>query len=168
MSREWDALQALKTSIANRFDATPQTGLTSAQVVIGYPDVDRLPYPAMIYLVPDLGEMQRLTTESLLESVRVTAYVIHKHTSANNSMELLLQAVLDYYAALVNAINYDTTCDGELDDTFIHSFDIYPAVTGMTNTAGVEVQLEMQFERPPIVLPEDDLYPGDGVLPVGG
>ena len=168
MSREWDALSALKTYLSATIDAAPQPALAAGQIVIAYPDDDRMQYGTMLFIVPENGTWEVLTTESLLETVSVRVYIVVKPQAAYTSMDLLVKAVFDYFAALSNAIVTDPTLGNEIDEARINSFDFYPAVEGVAKAAGLDISMTLQFERTELVLPGGDVYPGDDVVPVGG
>lgn len=166
MSKEYDALTALRGFLAAQMAPYPQSDLVDAQVSIGYPDVDRMPYPVMLYIVPEGASFERLTTESLAETLNAKVYIVSKYSAAHTTMSALIQASFDYFAAMVNAINTDPTCGGSFIESIVESFDYYPAVTGLTNASGIECNVSMLFERTPLNLP-GDILPGIYVFPTG-
>lgn len=168
MSREWDALSNLKTYITSMLDATPQPALVADQIVIGYPDEDRMRYSTMFFLVPEQGTWETLTYESLLESLAVRLYIVIKPQSTLTSVELMVRALFDYFAALRNAVVTDPTAGNSFDEVKINSFDFYPAIEGMAKSVGLDISMQIQFECVELVVPGGDLYPGEDVHPVGG
>lgn len=168
MSREWDALAALKTFLPAMIDAAPQPDLVAGQVVISYPDDDRMQYPTMLFIVPESGSWEVLTTESLLEQIAVRLYIVVKPQPTLTSMELMAKSCFDYFAALSNALVTDPTLGNEIDEARINSFDFYPAVEGIAKSVGLDISITLQFERNELVLPGSGTYPGSDVYPVGG
>ena len=168
MSREYQILAALRDYLPEYMDAAPQTNLVAAQVVVDYPDLDKMRYPVMLYIVPEGGSWDVLTTETVNETMTITVYVLLKNSETHREMSDMVQAVFDYFAAFTNAINTDPTLGGVLDDSKINSFDFHPAITGMTQAVGLEINMAVQFERASLVLPGGDVYPGEDVHPVGG
>ena len=168
MSMEYTALATLKTWLQTAMDATPETNLTASQIVIGYPDQDKMPYPVMLYIVPEGGQWQRTTTENIEEQFSLKLYFMVKQSATHTSMTAQVQAVFEYFGAFANAMNYDGTCGHAFDDSAINSWDFYPAVEGMTNTVGLDVSITLLFERDPIILPGDSVVPSPDLTPFGG
>ena len=167
MSKEYQALGALKNYLVAQMDAAPEPAIVAGQVLIDYPDSTKMPYPVTLYIVPDGGNLENLSTTELLENFNVKVYIIVKYSTARKSMALLISACFDYFAALLNCLNQDSTLGGSFCDVQIGSYDFYPAVAGLTNAAGLEVNLTLQIERPPLTLP-GDILPGEYVIPDGG
>lgn len=168
MSREYEALTALKNYLATWMDAAPQANLTANQIVIDYPDADTMQSPVMVYIVPESGSWANLTLNTISEDLQITLYIILQNSTTYREMPDMIEAVFDYFAAFVNAINRDATLNNGVDDTQITGFTFYPAVSGLTKTVGLEVTATLQFERQQILVPEEALYPGEGLTPVGG
>lgn len=168
MSKEFIALSALRSYLATQIEATPYPAIVDGQVVIGYPDVDSMRYDTMFYIVPEGGSWEVLTTQSLEESLSVKLYMLAKPTATLNTMSKVIQALLEYFAALRNALNTDPTMGGSYDEAVVTSYDFYPAVEGLTDTVGLDISMELKFEVESLVLPESDIYPGEDVHPVGG
>lgn len=168
MSREWDALAALKSYIPTMLDPAPQPVLAADQIAIGYPDEDRMKYSTMFFLVPEGGAWEPLTTQSLLEQLTVRLYIIIKPQAAYTSVELMVKALFDYFAALSNAIVTDPTVGNAFDEARIDNFDFYPAVEGIAKSVGLDIAMSLQFERSEFALPGDDVYPSDDLHPIGG
>ena len=55
MSKEFEALVALRDYLRAYLDPAPQPALADGQVVVEYPDVDSMPYATMVYIVPEIG-----------------------------------------------------------------------------------------------------------------
>jgi len=168
VSKEYDALKALRDHLLLMMDAAPQANLATGQIVIDYPDTDVMKYPVMIFIVPDSGSWETLTTDSLLEQNVTTVYIVLQNSATHREMSTMIEAVFDYFAALGSAIAHDPTLGSKIEDTKINSFTFYPAISNLTKSVGLEVNLTLQFERAGMLLPNDALYPSDTLLPVGG
>lgn len=168
MSREYDALTALKNYLVTWMDAAPQTNLTASQIVIDYPDVDTMQYSVMLYIVPESGSWDNLTLATISEEMQVTLYIILQNSTTHREMSDMIEAVFDYFAAFVNAINHDATLGNGVDDTKISGFTFYPAISALTKSVGLEVNLALQFERQQLITPSETLYPSDTLIPIGG
>ena len=164
MSKQYLALTALKTFLPLHMDAAPCTNLTAAQFVIDYPDGDNLKYPTMVYIVPENETMEYVSINTVLVTMYVKIYILLRSIP----MATMIQNAYEYYAALVNAIGYDETLDNSILEANITGAEFYPAVVGLTKTAGIEINAVLKYERQPPLLPDGDVYPGDDVVPVGG
>lgn len=167
MSKEYQALTIVKNFLVALNDPAPETRLTSSQIVVDYPDPDKMPYQAMVYIVPEGGSWEVLTTESVLETFSVKLYILAKSSPSHTTMGAVISAVYDHFAAIVNAFNTDPTCGGSFIDTMIESYDFYPAVAGLTTSCGIETTVSLRFERNPLVTPSEDTLPGIYVIPNG-
>ena len=167
MSKEYQALTVVKNFLVAMADSAPETRLTASQIVVDYPDPDKMPYQAMVYIVPEGGSWEVLTTESVLETFYVKLYILAKSSPSHTTMGAVISAVYDHFAAVVNAFNTDPTCGGSFIDTLIESYDFYPAVSGLTTSCGIETTVSLRFERNPLVLPGEDTLPGIYVIPAG-
>lgn len=141
MTKEQQALAGLRNYLATHMSVVPP--LVDGQVIVGYPDIDRLPYPTMLYLYIDSGSLVQDSTSSSLETVRVKGYVLAKGAALTS----LIDTVFGWYEAAVIAITSDTSAGGSALQTRITEFDFYPALDGLANSAGLEITLEALIER---------------------
>lgn len=161
MSREMDALIALKTYLPAMMDTTPYAALTQEQVVIKYPDVDNMPFPTMLYIVPDIENREWVSMNTLGITLNIKIYLIVKQMK----METLINASFEYFAALDNAINHDPTLGGSIAEAFISGTDFYPAIESLTTAAGMEISATLKFERN--VLAPGEYPPAPDLVPLG-
>lgn len=146
MANPFTALEALKTHLLNLMDPTPEPRPTASQIVLEPPDVDRMKYPVMIYLVLKTGATDVQTYQSEMDTFRGSAYIIVKASPAHPGMEALISAALDYMASFRNAIVTDRTLGGAVLQADIAQWDFYPAVEGLTNAAGIEIDFSLLLE----------------------
>lgn len=112
-------------------------------VVIGYPEIDHLPGSLSIFINPDYGEMEPLTTRSDLETQRVVISIFCKGASTED----LVKKVFGYYTALYLAISNNPTLKGAVDNCHLTDWDYYPAVGAATGTTCIEVNAEIQWQK---------------------
>ena len=142
MSREYDVLAALRDYLPDHMDAAPETNLTANQIVIAYPDSDKMRYPVMLYIVPEGGAWETLTTSSLLERMTLTVYILLRNSETHREQADMVEALLEYFAAFTNALHLDPTLEGVIDDAKINSYDFYPFSQDLTSVFGLEINLE--------------------------
>jgi len=168
MSREWDALTAIKTYLTATMDATPEPALIAGQFEIGYPDEDGMKYGTMIYIGPEDGTWEPLTTQSLLETLSARVYIIIKPQARYDGTEAMIRALYEYFAALANAVVTDPTMGDVFDEAKILNFDFYPAVSGISKSVGLDISMQLQFERESLIFPGSGTYPSEDLHPIGG
>jgi hypothetical protein len=164
MSKEYTALTALKAYLPLHMDAAPATNLTAAQFVIDYPDGDNMAYPTMVYIVPENETLEMISFNTVEVTLYIKVYILLRSIP----MATMIQNAYEYLAALINAINYDETLDGAIGESSVSGAEFYPAVVGLTKTAGIEISATLKYERPKIILPGDSILLGDDLLPIGG
>lgn len=148
MANPFTALEALRTHLLNLMDPTPEPRPVASQILLEPPDVDRMKHTAMIYLVLNQGSAEVATYQSETDTYRGSAFIIVKSSPTHTSMEALTQAVLEYMAAFRNAIVTDPTLGGAVLRAEIGQWDFYPAVEGLTNAAGIEIDFSLFAETP--------------------
>lgn len=147
MSLEWDALQAVAGYWQSKIIPESEAALTADQVCVDYPDVDKMPHPVMLYLIPENGTAEPETTQSDLETLNMTAYLLCKFDSSHKTMPALIEEAFEYYGALAGAMLDDPTVGRAVMECRIESFEFYPAITGLANSVGIEIKLNAKFER---------------------
>jgi len=164
MSKQYLALTALKTFLPLHMDAAPCTNLTAAQFVIDYPDQGNMRYATMVYIVPENENMEYSSLSTIRVSMNIKIYILLRSAP----LATLMQNAYEYYAAMVNAVNYDETLGDSIAEAAISGAEFYPAVSGLTNTAGIEISATLNYDRLPTILPDSDVMPGEEVVPIGG
>jgi hypothetical protein len=146
MSKLNDAIQALRAQIVARLDPSPAPMLTDAQVIIGAPDIDRLPFPEMVYLQPDLGQEALIAYAENETLLSLKAYILVKQTGDRKGIAQAMQSALDLHDALINAIEADRTLSGTALEATLTRYDIAPFMQGLLTTAAmVESEIEIQL-----------------------
>ena len=164
MSKQYDALTALQTYLPAHMDAAPLADLIAAQFVIDFPNADNMKYATMVYIVPENESMEYSSLSTIRVSMNIKIYILLRSAP----LATLMRNAYEYYAALVNAVNYDETLGDSFVEAAISGAEFYPAVAGLTNTAGIEVSATLAYDRLPTILPDSDVLPGEGVVPIGG
>lgn len=146
MKNEYTVLQALATVIGNQIgqyiDVELPT-LTSDNVLIDFPNTDKMPKNSMIYVQPDFAEYQALATQNDQASFRVSVFVICKR---DTQAELSLK-YLSYFNALYELLRTNTDLDGAVDFVDIINTDFYPAIEGDFNVKGVEISVSVRYTK---------------------
>ena len=147
MSVEIDAIKTIAEYWKDNINPPNENTLSGEQICIDYPDVDKMPKPVMVYLVPENGTNEFLTSQSVLETLTVTGYILAKYDSAHKTMQSLVEEVFEYYSNIVYLMVLDSTFGGEFIGCKIVSFDFYPAVSDLANSVGIEIKIEIKIER---------------------
>lgn len=141
MSKEYDALTALKTYLSSAMDPSPQPALSADRIVVEYPDVDRMPFDTMLFIVPDEEAFQYATVNTVESSLSVTIYIVLR----KQAVAQMIPAAFDYLTALVSAVTDDETLGGAIQGARIESASFYPAIAGVNNAVGIEVSASLDF-----------------------
>jgi len=141
MSKEYDALTALKTYLPSAMNPSPQQALSADQIAIEYPDVDRMPFDTMLFIVPDEEEFQYVTVNAMESSLDVKIYILLR----KQVMAQMIPAAFDYLTALVSAVTDDETLGGAIQGAQVKSASFYPAIAGVSNAVGIEVSAMLNF-----------------------
>ena len=146
MTDELDALNALHdTIVAHINEYLPESldDLSGTNVLIDFPDVDKMAARTMIYIQPDYAEFTGLTTSSDDTSFRVSVFVLNKRDTREN---LTIQN-FGYYAALTKMLRSNCDLDGAVAFVEIVDVNFYPAVEGNPNVRGAELSLSIKYEK---------------------
>lgn len=111
-------------------------------VVLDYPDSDRCIKETTIFLMPDTGLLDNLTTGSDSCSLDITAYIIVRRRGSQD----LMVRVFNCFEQLYSLLRGDPTLDGYVSDTEIRDFDYYPS-TGVESEKAIEVSLNVLWEK---------------------
>lgn len=117
--------------------------ISDKQVVIDFPNVDKMPYSTMIYVQPSYSEYKGLTTNSDQADFRVSVFILVKKDTKNN----LTLKRFAYYNALYNLLRRNTTLDAYVDRTYFNDTTFYPAVDANENVQGSESSLSVIFTK---------------------
>lgn len=115
---------------------------TDFVVQLDYPDTDRCIKPTTIFLVPETGILESLTTGSDSCQLDVTLYIICRRKKDSQ----LMQNVFNCYEEIYRLLRNNPCLDGYISDTLINDFDYYPS-TGVESEKAIEVRLTMLWEK---------------------
>jgi len=146
MANPLTALEALQAHLIATMDTAPAAPLTAAQVLLEPPDTDLMPFSSMIYLILEKGGSGPDTYGANLEQYQGIGYIIVKQSPTNPGTEATTQAAMDYFAAFSNAVITDPTLGGTVAKTTIDQWDFYPAVEGLTNASGIEINFTIHTQ----------------------
>jgi len=137
----------LNSYIDNPHNSDPEdldiVDITSSNVLIDYPDTDKMPCPTMFYIVPDIVNFENLTMSSDVAFFDVTVFLLCKKDKQEN----LITKIFAYYAALYECIKADISLGGYVDDTDMSTMEFFPAVEGQKTIVGMEIHLKLQFTK---------------------
>lgn len=117
--------------------------ITDGQVILDFPDVDKMPYNVCFYVNPEYSEAEDSTTTSDMITFRLGVFVLVKRDTQSN----LTEKYFTYYNALYYLLRNNTSLDGFIDDTKVISADFYPAIEGNPNVRGSEISIATIFEK---------------------
>ncbi len=150
MKTEYQVLTALQQIIATRLseyiddqEASEVPAISQDQVLIDFPDVDRMRSHTMCYIQPDYEHLEQLSMGSDQATMQVTLFILCKGASH----EKLIRRVFSYYTACYLLLTHNRTLDGFIDFTQITDMDYYPAVTASATMTAIEVSIELQWSK---------------------
>lgn len=150
MKTEIQVLKKLQEIIAFQLDthvdgqeAENLSSITEGNIIIDFPDVDRMRRNTMFYIQPDYEHLEQISMSSDLATMQVTLFILCK--GASNAT--LIQRVFSYYTACYLLLKTNPTLDGFIDFTQITDMDYYPAVTASKTMTAIEVSLELQWSK---------------------
>jgi len=146
MTNELTILEKLQDVIGAQLNSyLPQdiAEISEKQVLIEFPDVDKMPYGTMFYVYPNYAEYDDLTTCSDDAYLRVSVFLLcKKDTRANLTIKTYA-----YYNSLYALLRKNTSLDGVATSSAIESTDFYPAVEGNPNVQGIELTVNIRFAK---------------------
>ena len=167
MSKEFEALVALRDYLRAYLDPAPQPALADGQIVLAYdlyPDIDAMPHPVMLYIFLEQTRIEQSSLNMSQITEEITIYLLAK----NKPISELFQAVHDYCAAVQNAINKDRTLNGSLAECEISEINYANELLGVSRAFGAEMRLALKYERTTIYYPDDNMMPDEGLVSIGG
>lgn len=111
-------------------------------VVLDYPEETKVKKSTTIFIVPDGGALENLTTGSDVCYLDCSLYVICKR---KNSDTLMLN-VFNCFEALYKLLRGNSSLDGYVSDCTVLNFDYYPQ-TETESQKAIEVQMQIQWEK---------------------
>lgn len=113
------------------------------QVVMGPPDVDKMPFPVTIFVEPTYSQIEESTTCSDSVDFRVTIWVLCKRDTQSN----LTNKQFVYYNSIYYLLRNNTSLDGFIDETKVIDADFDLAVEANPNVRGSDISLSISFEK---------------------
>lgn len=117
--------------------------ISEGQVLLEFPDTDKMPFPVMFYVQPDYAEYEGQTTCADVTDFRLSVFVLCKRDTLAN----LTIKTYGYYNALYSLLRHNTSLDGFIDMTRINDTNFYPAVEGNPNVQGAEISVSAVFTK---------------------
>lgn len=144
------ALQAVKDCLLNHiaefipennlFDVSIPT-ISKDNIVVDFPDIDKLPNSTMIYIVPDYSAQQPQTTCTQLNDDYIKVWLFCKRDKQEN----LVARVTTISSAIMQTILNYRTLDNKVNLCDFQSSDFYPAVTATSIISAVEITLDVKY-----------------------
>ena len=119
------------------------TPLDENNVVIDFPDTDRMPKSTMLYIQPNWAEFENLSTESDSSIFSVAVFILCKRDKSEN----LTKKIYGYFNALYSLLRRNTSLDGVVDFTEVTNSEFYPAVDANRSIQGVEVSVSLRYTK---------------------
>ncbi len=138
MRNELTILNALKRTIVDGLE-----GADDSNVIIDFPDIDKMPKTFTIFLQPNWSDYENLSTSSDSSTFDVSVFLICKKDTRSN----LTIKVYEKFNALYLLLRQNTTLNGEADFTQITDADFYPAVEGNQNVKAVEASVAIRYTK---------------------
>ena len=117
--------------------------ISDKQVLLEFPDVDKMPFPVMFYVQPDYAAYEEETTCSDKTDFRISVFIMCKRdTKANLTLK-----TYGYYNALYELLKTNYTLYGAIAGTQIIETHFYPAIEANANVQGVELSVSTEFTK---------------------
>ena len=115
--------------------------LTKDNIIIDFPDIDKLPYQNCIYIIPDYMELAPQTVCTKIMQQNVKIYIFCKKDQKDN----LIKRASTYFNALCQVCIKNTTLGGAGNLCELGSADYYPSVSAVSMIAAFEVNLDLKY-----------------------
>lgn len=142
MTTEMDVLERLQETIIDCL-VEPETVFDRNNVLIDYPDPDSMRKDTMVYIQPDYGNYEELTTASDAATFDATVFFVCKGAPS----EKLVKRVFSCFSAFYGMLRSDNTLGGFIDSSRITDMDYYPSLTASRTMTAIEAKVELQWER---------------------
>ena len=141
-------IEALRQAIINGInDHLPQgevlAPIEADNVLIDFPDTDRMPKSTMFYIQPNWAEFENLSTESDSSVFSVAVFILCKRDKEVN----LTKKIYGYFNALYSLLRRNISLDGTVDFTEVTNSEFYPAVEANRSIQGVEVSVSLRYTK---------------------
>ena len=136
MKTTLDILKQLQKVIETELD------YSNFSVLLDYPDSDRCKKETTIFLTPESGIIEGLTTSSDMCSLDVTLYIICRRQKS----ETLMTNVFNCFESVYKLLRGNPHLDDYIADTTINDFDYYPS-TEIESEKAIEMRLTLIWEK---------------------
>lgn len=141
-------IEGLRATIINGLNAhLPESEVLAPigedNVLIDFPDTDRMPKSTMFYIQPNWADFENLTTESDSSIFSVAVFILCKRDKSEN----LTKKIYGYFNALYSLLRRNTSLDGVVDFTEVTNSEFYPAVEANRSIQGVEVSVSLRYTK---------------------
>ncbi len=136
--------QILARDLGQHVDTEKFSGpLDEKNILIDYPDVDKMPKNTMFYIQPDYESLEELSMGSDLATMHATVFILCKGAASR----ILIQRVFALWSALYVLARSNQSLDGFIDSLRITDMDYYPAVTASATITAIEARMQMQWAK---------------------
>lgn len=147
MTNELNVLKQLATVIETHLNEhlDKDHKIVKGQVVIDFPDVDKMPFPTTIYVQPVFSEPleDKSATTSDTVDFTMSIFVLCKRDTQSN----LVEKSFLYYNAIYYLLRTNTSLDGYVGSTRVNDSNFYAAIEGNRNVSGSEISITSEFEK---------------------
>lgn len=138
MKQVLDVINQLKSVIEKQLDYKEDFS-----VILDYPEETKVKKNTTIFIVPDGGTLESLTTGSDACYLDCTIYVICRRKNSDN----LMQNVFKAFESVYKLLRGNSSLDGYVSDTQINDFDYYPGVSETESQKAIECNLSITWEK---------------------
>lgn len=110
-------------------------------VVVDFPELDKIPFNNTIYIIPDYFEISPQTVCTNLVTSAIKIYVFCKRDAHDN----LIKRASTYFNAVCQTIMRYPTLDGTVNYAEMTSADYYPAVTANGSISAYEINVNLRY-----------------------
>lgn len=149
MKNELTIIESLKKTIVENIEKYIPENLSTRleinddNVLIDFPDVDKMPRTTVFYIQPNWSDYEALSTNSDYSTFDISVFILCKKDTQSN----LTIKVYELFNALYGVLKTETSLEGVADFTEITNADFYPAVEGNANVKGIEVSVAVHYTK---------------------
>ena len=146
MTSEMDILQGLHDVLIrdiNDYTSNAVEGMDDKSIVIDFPDIDNMRKPTMIFLQANWTNYDSLVYSADQSNFTISVFLVAKKASST----VLQEKLFALYDGLYKLLKTNNTLDSLVAYTVIQSMDYYPALTADNNVKGIEVSIQVVFEK---------------------
>lgn len=127
----------------NDYTSNAVEGMDDKSIVVDFPDIDNMRKPTMIFLQPNWTDYETLTYDSDQSNFTISVFLVAKKASST----VLQEKLFALYDGLYKLLKTNNTLDSLVAYTVVQSMDYYPALTADNNVKGIEVSIQVVFEK---------------------